>query len=64
MNGWMSAFFLGTVVLVGGRFVPPAVAAHYNISIPSYQGAEQSVELEVAARPGDMHAADVVHSDL
>ena len=49
---------------VGGRFVPPAVAARYNISIPSYHGAEQSVELEVAARPGDTDAEVDGHSDL
>jgi len=34
-----------TAFHVGGRFVPPAIAEQYSLTIPPYHAAEQSVEL-------------------
>ena len=31
---------------VGGRFLPPSVAAKYDVEMPAYQGVDQIVELD------------------
>jgi len=40
-----STHFRGQFHIVGGRFVPPAIAEKYNLKLPSYPGREQFVEL-------------------
>lgn len=41
-----ASFFGGTFHWLGGRFVPPALAAKYSLDLPEYEAAEQCLLLK------------------
>lgn len=50
-------FFTGRFHFLGGRFVPPDLAAKYGLNLPPYPGTKQAVELPVPVVPLEADSA-------